>query len=151
LSKSTNNGGKMPRQKSKKSGDKSTKTIELKVGQKAPDFTLPADNGEKISLKDFRGKKVVLYFYPKDDTPGCTKEACSFRDNINRILERGAVVIGVSADSVESHKKFKEKYNLNFHLLSDEKHKVLQKYGVWKERNLYGKKVHGHREDNLHN
>ncbi len=133
----------MPKKKSKKSANKSAKARELKVGQKAPDFTLPADSGEKISLKDFRGKKVVLYFYPKDDTPGCTKEACSFRDNINRILEKGAVVIGVSADSVESHKKFKEKYNLNFPLLSDEKHKVLQKYGVWKERNLYGKKFMG--------
>ncbi|MCS7228582.1 MAG: thioredoxin-dependent thiol peroxidase [Candidatus Kryptonium sp.] len=120
-----------------------TKTNELKIGQKAPDFTLPSDTGEKISLKDFRGKKVVLYFYPKDDTPGCTKEACSFRDNINLILERGAVVIGVSADSVDSHKKFKEKYNLNFPLLSDEKHKVLEKYGVWKEKSLYGKKFMG--------
>lgn len=129
----------------KSSKDKSAKAkaVELKVGQKAPDFTLPSDTGEKISLKDFRGKKVVLYFYPKDDTPGCTKEACSFRDNINQILERGAVVLGVSADSVESHKKFKEKYNLNFPLLSDEKHKVLEKYGVWKERNLYGKKFMG--------
>lgn len=126
-----------------KSKNKSSKTPELMVGQKAPNFTLLSDTGEKISLKDFRGKKVVLYFYPKDDTPGCTKEACSFRDNMNRILERGAVVIGVSADSVESHKKFKEKYNLNFPLLSDEKHKVLEKYGVWKERILYGKKFMG--------
>jgi len=126
-----------------KSKNKSSKTPELRVGQKAPNFTLLSDTGEKISLKDFRGKKVVLYFYPKDDTPGCTKEACSFRDNMNRILERGAVVIGVSADSVESHKKFKEKYNLNFPLLSDEKHKVLEKYGVWKERILYGKKFMG--------
>lgn len=126
-----------------KSKNKSSKTPELRAGQKAPNFTLLSDTGEKISLKDFRGKKVVLYFYPKDDTPGCTKEACSFRDNMNRILERGAVVIGVSADSVESHKKFKEKYNLNFPLLSDEKHKVLEKYGVWKERILYGKKFMG--------
>lgn len=126
-----------------KSKNRSAEAVELKVGQKAPDFTLPSDTGEKISLKDFRGKKVVLYFYPKDDTPGCTKEACSFRDNINQILERQAVVIGVSADSIESHKKFKEKYNLNFPLLSDEKHRVLEKYGVWKERSLYGKKFMG--------
>ncbi len=136
--KSTSRSGKKT-----KTGNKSAKTVELKVGQKAPDFTLPSDTGDKVSLKDFRGKKVVLYFYPKDDTPGCTKEACSFRDNINEILNRGAVVIGVSADSVESHKKFKEKYNLNFILLSDEKHRVLEKYGVWKERSLYGKKFMG--------
>jgi len=134
---------KAKKSSSSKAKNRSTKVAELKVGQKAPDFTLPSDSGEKISLKDFRGKKVVLYFYPKDDTPGCTKEACSFRDNINQILEKGAVVIGVSADSVESHKKFKEKYNLNFPLLSDEKHRVLEKYGVWKERNLYGKKFMG--------
>jgi len=129
--------------KTAKTGNRAAKAIELKVGQKAPDFTLPSDTGEKVSLKDFRGKKVVLYFYPKDDTPGCTKEACSFRDNIDRIFQKGAVVIGISADSVESHKKFKEKYNLNFPLLSDEKHKVLEKYGVWKERSLYGKKFMG--------
>ncbi|MEN3037603.1 MAG: thioredoxin-dependent thiol peroxidase [Candidatus Kryptonium sp.] len=135
---------KSKKPKTTKAKNRSTiKTSELKVGQKAPNFTLPSDTGEKISLKDFRGKKVVLYFYPKDDTPGCTKEACSFRDNINLILEKGAIVIGVSADSVESHKKFKEKYNLNFPLLSDEKHKVLEKYGVWKERSLYGKKFMG--------
>ncbi len=127
----------------KSSKDRAIKAVELKVRQKAPDFTLLSDTGGKISLKDFRGKKVVLYFYPKDDTPGCTKEACSFRDNINQILEREAVVLGVSADSIESHKKFKEKYNLNFPLLSDEKHKVIEKYGVWKERNLYGKKFMG--------
>ncbi len=126
-----------------KCGGRASKAVELKVGQKAPDFTLPSDTGEKISLKDFRGKKVVLYFYPKDDTPGCTKEACSFRDNIDRILQKDAVVLGVSADSIESHKKFKEKYNLNFPLLSDEKHKVLEKYGVWKEKKLYGKKFMG--------
>lgn len=135
--------GKATKKAKKKATKSKDKSVELKVGQKAPDFTLPSDTGEKVSLKDFRGKKVVLYFYPKDDTPGCTKEACSFRDNINQILERGAVVIGVSADSVESHKRFKEKYNLNFPLLSDEKHKVLEKYGVWKERNLYGKKFMG--------
>lgn len=127
----------------KKAKTKSKAAKDLRVGQKAPDFTLPSDTGEKVSLKDFQGKKVVLYFYPKDDTPGCTKEACSFRDSMERILERGAVVIGVSADSVESHKKFKEKYNLNFLLLSDEKRKVLEKYGVLKERKLYGKKTVG--------
>jgi peroxiredoxin Q/BCP len=116
---------------------------ELLVGQKAPLFTLKSDSGEKISLKDFKGRKVVLYFYPKDNTPGCTKEACSFRDKINLIKKRGAVVIGISADSVESHKKFKEKYNLNFPLLSDEKRRVIEKYGVWKEKRLYGRKTMG--------
>jgi Peroxiredoxin len=94
-------------------------------GDVAPDFELEDQNGAKIRLSDFKGRKVVLYFYPKDDTPGCTKEACSFRDNIQRISERNAVVLGVSADSVQSHKKFAQKYGLNFHILSDPEKKVI--------------------------
>src|SRR5262245_47378647 len=116
---------------------------ELKVGQKAPEFTLLNDNGEKVKLSDFKGKKVVLYFYPKDDTPGCTKEACNFRDGLDEIADRGAVVLGVSADSVESHKKFKKKFDLNFQLLSDPDKKMIENYGVWKEKSMYGKKYMG--------
>jgi thioredoxin-dependent peroxiredoxin len=115
----------------------------LKAGSKAPDFTLTSDEGKQISLKDFQGKKVVLYFYPKDDTPGCTKEACSFTENLDRVKKSGAVVLGVSADSVESHKKFKQKYGLNFPLLSDPDRTVIQKYDVWKEKNMYGKTTMG--------
>src|SRR6266571_4114861 len=91
----------------------------LKVGQKAPDFTALNDDGQKVKLSELKGRKVVLYFYPKDDTPGCTAEACAFRDGIDEIKSRGAVVLGVSADSVESHKKFRNKFDLNFSLLSD--------------------------------
>jgi peroxiredoxin Q/BCP len=115
----------------------------LKVGSKAPDFHLESDEGKKVSLKDFKGSKVVLYFYPKDDTPGCTKEACSFTENTKAIQKAGAVVLGVSADSAESHRKFKQKYNLNFSLLSDPDKAVIKKYGVWKEKNMYGKKTMG--------
>ncbi len=115
----------------------------LKAGSKAPQFTLDSDEGKKVSLKDFLGKKVILYFYPKDDTPGCTKEACSFTDNFKAITKTGAVVLGVSADSVESHKKFRDKYRLSFPLLSDPKKEVIEKYGVWKEKNMYGKKMMG--------
>jgi peroxiredoxin Q/BCP len=115
----------------------------LKVGSKAPDFHLESDEGKKVSLKDFKGSKVVLYFYPKDDTPGCTKEACSFTENTKVIQKAGAVVLGVSADSAESHRKFKQKYNLNFSLLSDPDKAVIKKYGVWKEKNMYGKKTMG--------
>jgi len=115
----------------------------LTAGSKAPQFTLYSDEGKKISLKDFLGKKVILYFYPKDDTPGCTKEACSFTDHINPIAKAGAVVLGVSADSVESHKKFRDKYHLGFPLLSDPDKEVIGKYGVWKEKNMYGKKMMG--------
>jgi len=115
----------------------------LKEGSKAPSFTLESDEGKKISLKDFLGKKVVLYFYPKDDTPGCTKEACSFTENLGSVTKAGAVVLGVSADSVESHKKFKEKYGLTFPLLSDPDREVIEKYEVWKEKNMYGKKSMG--------
>lgn len=112
-------------------------------GQKAPDFELATDTGEKVKLSDFRGKKVILYFYPKDDTPGCTTQACDLRDRIKEIDSRGAVVLGVSPDDVASHQKFKEKFNLNFTLLADADHKVAEAYGVWKEKNLYGKKSMG--------
>jgi peroxiredoxin Q/BCP len=115
----------------------------LKVGDRAPDFSLPTGDGEILSLKDLKGKKVVLYFYPKDNTPGCTREACSFRDNWSVLKKKGAVVIGVSGDSVASHGKFAGKYELPFTLLSDEKREVLKKYGVWKEKSLYGKKFMG--------
>lgn len=115
----------------------------LEIGSKAPGFTLLSDEGKKVSLKDFAGKKVVLYFYPRDMTPGCTKEACSFSDNNSKLQKAGAVVLGISADSVESHKKFKEKYNLKFPLLSDPDKEAIQKYGVWQEKNMYGKKSMG--------
>ncbi len=108
-----------------------------------PDFSLKSDVGESIRLSDYKGKRVVLYFYPKDDTPGCTVEACSFRDGIGEIQKKGAIVLGVSTDSVESHRKFKEKYHLNFPLLSDADKKVVDAYGVWKEKNMYGKKYMG--------
>src|SRR5499427_4425171 len=115
----------------------------MKVGDKAPDFTVTDDSGKKVKLSDFKGKKVVLYFYPKDDTPGCTTEACNFRDGLDEIKERGAVVLGVSADSVDSHKKFKKKFELNFPLLSDPEKKMIESYGVWKEKSMYGKKYMG--------
>lgn len=116
---------------------------ELKAGQKAPDFTVLNDSGEKVKLSNFKGKKVVLYFYPKDDTPGCTKEACAFRDGIAQIKKRGAEVIGVSIDSVESHQKFKRKFELNFPLLADTDKKIVEAYGTWKEKSMYGKKYMG--------
>ena len=116
---------------------------ELKVGRKAPDFSLMDDSGNKVKLADLKGKKVVLYFYPKDDTPGCTKEACAFRDGIKEIKAQGAVVFGVSADTVESHKKFKDKFDLNFPLLADPDKKVVEDYGTWKEKSMYGKKYMG--------
>ncbi len=115
----------------------------LKVGQKAPDFTVTNEAGQKVKLSGFKGKKVVLYFYPKDDTPGCTKEACAFRDGIDEIKNHGAVVLGVSADSAESHKKFKGKYALNFPLLADTDKKIIEAYGTWKEKSMYGKKYMG--------
>ena len=115
----------------------------LKPGDKAPEFKLKSDAGEDISLKDFKGKKVILYFYPKDMTSGCTVEACNFRDNIKKIEKKNAVVIGVSADDTKSHVKFKEKYDLPFTLLSDETHKMLEDYGVWQEKSMYGKKYMG--------
>jgi len=112
-------------------------------GKKAPNFKLKNQNGEVISLNDFKGKNVVLYFYPKDDTTGCTAEACSFRDDFPKFEKINTVILGVSPDSVESHKKFEQKYNLNFNLLSDEKKEVVEKYGVWKEKNMYGRKYMG--------
>ncbi len=128
--------------KSAKSAPKASKAV-LDVGDKAPDFALKSDKEEVVTLSKQRGKKVVLYFYPKDDTPGCTKEACSFRDGFAAVQKKGAVLFGVSMDSVESHKKFKEKFHLNFPLLSDEEKKVVNAYGVWKEKALYGRKYMG--------
>lgn len=115
----------------------------LKVGDKAPDFTLISDEGKDFSLKDLKGKQVILYFYPKDDTEACTQEACSFRDNIKVIEKKNAVVIGVSKDNTKSHVKFKKKYDLNFTLLSDENREMLEAYGVWKEKSMFGKKYMG--------
>ena len=111
----------------------------LEIGTKAPDFTLPDQNGELHSLKDYLGSRVILYFYPRDNTPGCTKQACGFGDRYPQIREKGAVVLGVSKDSVVSHKKFEEKYGLPFTLLSDPELSVIQAYDVWKEKKNYGK------------
>ena len=114
----------------------------LEVGTKAPDFTLPDKNGDLVRLSDFFGKKIILYFYPKDNTSGCTQEACDFRDNINR-LTNYATVIGVSPDSIKSHIKFKGKQILNFILLSDSDHALSTKFNVWKEKSMYGRKYMG--------
>jgi peroxiredoxin Q/BCP len=111
----------------------------LKEGDQAPNFTLKNEQDQDITLGNFKGKKVVLYFYPKDNTPGCTKEACSFRDVYDDILEAGAVVIGVSKDSASLHQKFKEKHNLPFYLLSDTDHSVIESYGSWQEKKMFGK------------
>ncbi len=116
---------------------------ELKEGSKAPDFTLPDDAGQKVKLSQFADRTVVLYFYPRADTPGCTKEACSFRDHHAEILARGAVVLGVSPDQPAALAKFKQKYSLPFPLLADPEHKIAEKYGVWVEKNMYGKKTMG--------
>ena len=115
----------------------------LTIGNIAPNFSLLAIDGKKYSLKDFKGKKIVLYFYPKDDTSGCTAEACSFRDNLSAIKKKGAVVIGVSPDGIKSHEKFVSKYDLNFPLLSDESKEILTEYGVWQEKSMYGRKYMG--------
>lgn len=115
----------------------------LKIGDKAPDFTLASDSGQDVKLSSFRGKKVILYFYPADDTAGCTKQACGFRDNYDAIQNAGAVVLGVSPDSVESHVKFIKKYHLNFPLLSDPDHKVADSYGAWGEKTSFGKTYEG--------
>lgn len=114
-----------------------------KPGQIAPDFELPSETGQTVRLSDFRGKKVVLYFYPKDMTSGCTKEACSFRDNYPQYEEQGAVILGVSPDPPQSHVRFKSKYNLPFRLLSDEHHKVAEQYGVWGQKQMYGRTYYG--------
>ena len=111
----------------------------LEIGTKAPDFTLPDQNGEMHSLSDYRGQKVVLYFYPKDSTPGCTKQACSFGELMPQFKEKGAVILGVSKDSVASHKRFEEKYGLPFTLFSDVERVVIEAYDVWKEKKNYGK------------
>ena len=115
----------------------------LKVGTPAPAFTASSDSGQNLSLKDFRGKKVILYFYPKDNTPGCTKEACDFRDATDRLHDKGVTVLGVSPDSVVSHQKFKKKYSLPFPLIVDEDHRIAEAYGVWQEKSLYGRKFMG--------
>ena len=115
----------------------------VEEGKKAPEFTLPADDGSKVKLKEMRGNPVVLYFYPRDDTPGCTREACAFRDQQKELTKLGAKVYGVSTDDVASHVKFRDKYQLNFPLLADVEHAVAEKYGAWREKNMYGKKSFG--------
>jgi len=115
----------------------------LKEGDKAPAFTLKNEEDKDISLADFQGKKTVVYFYPKDDTPGCTKEACGFRDVYDQILAKGGVVLGISADSVKSHAKFKTKFDLPFHLLSDPEKKVIREFGAWGIKKMYGKEYEG--------
>jgi peroxiredoxin Q/BCP len=116
---------------------------ELKVGDKAPDFKATNQAGEIISLADFSGKKLILYFYPKDNTPGCTTESCNFRDNYQSLIHKGFEVVGVSVDSEASHQRFSKKHNLPFHLLVDEDKKIVQDYQVWGEKNLYGMKYMG--------
>jgi len=115
----------------------------IEEGRKAPDFTLQTHTGEKLKLSSLRGSTVILYFYPKDDTPGCTKEACGFRDQQADLQARNAVVLGVSSDSVESHVRFRDKYDLPFVLLADPEHRIAEKYGAWREKTLYGKKSMG--------
>lgn len=115
----------------------------LEVGNQAPDFTLLNQDGEEVKLSHYRGKKVVLYFYPKDNTAGCTKEACGFAENHPQFVEKGAIIIGVSKDSVASHKKFKDKYHLPFILVSDPELNAIKAYDVWKEKMMYGKKYMG--------
>ena len=111
----------------------------VEEGQAAPAFTLTSDQGAKVRLSELKGAPVVLYFYPKDDTPGCTKEACAFRDRQDEIAQLGARVLGVSPDTTQSHAQFRDKYQLNFPLLADTEHKVAEKYGAWREKNMYGK------------
>lgn len=111
----------------------------VQEGDKAPDFTLPDDNGNKVKLSALKGKPVVVYFYPRDDTPGCTKEACAFRDQKAALAKAGAQVLGISTDAVESHGKFRDKYQLNFPLLADVDHAVAEKYGAWREKVRFGK------------
>lgn len=115
----------------------------VEEGDKAPDFTLSADDGTKVKLSGLRGQPVVLYFYPRDNTPGCTRQACAFRDRKKELTKLRAVVLGVSTDSVDSHGKFRDKFALNFPLLADVEHKVAEAYGAWREKNLYGKKSMG--------
>ncbi len=115
----------------------------LSVGDKAPQFTLNDGDGNKVKLSDFKGKKVVLYFYPKDLTPGCTIEACAFRDDVGALKKLGAVVLGLSADTEKTHQKFTAKHELNFPLLADVNHEVSDKYGAWQEKSMYGRKYWG--------
>jgi peroxiredoxin Q/BCP len=115
----------------------------LEIGDKAPDFKTRDQDGETVSLKDFKGKKVVLYFYPKDDTPGCTKEACSFRDGFAAFRRRKIEVLGVSVDDEKSHRKFADKFSLPFRLLADPEKKIVTAYGVWGEKSMYGRKYMG--------
>jgi thioredoxin-dependent peroxiredoxin len=115
----------------------------IAVGGAAPDFTLPAGDGTSLSLSDLRGQTVVLYFYPKDNTSGCTREACDFQEHLGLLKKKGVVILGVSPDSVESHRKFADKYGLSYPLISDAKKDLVKKYGVWKEKSLYGKKYMG--------
>lgn len=115
----------------------------LEVGQKAPAFTGKDQNGNTISLEDYKGKKLVLYFYPKDDTPGCTKESCNLRDNYNALLKQGYEVLGVSVDDEKSHQKFITKYDLPFNLVADTDQKIVSAFDVWKEKNMYGRKYMG--------
>ena len=115
----------------------------IEPGAKAPHFRLQADDGKAIALTDFKGQPLVLYFYPKDDTPGCTREACAFRDRRAELRRRGAAVVGISPDAVASHAKFRDKYELNFPLLADPDHRVAEAYGAWREKTLYGKKSMG--------
>jgi thioredoxin-dependent peroxiredoxin len=115
----------------------------LQIGQKAPAFTGVDQDGKKISLNELKGSKVVLYFYPEDDTPTCTIQACNLRDNYSLLKKNGFTVIGVSPDAEEKHRKFREKYDLPFTLLADPQHKIIEKYGVWGEKNLYGRKYMG--------
>lgn len=115
----------------------------VEEGSTAPDFTLADDNGQKIKLSQLRGKPVVVYFYPKDDTPGCTRQACAFRDRKKELDKLGAVVLGISPDDGASHAKFRDKFDLNFPLLVDVDHKVADKFGAWREKNMYGRKSMG--------
>ena len=115
----------------------------LQEGDKAPNFTANDQNGQQVSLTDFKGKTVVLYFYPKDDTPGCTAEACDFRDNYQSLVGKGFEVVGVSTDDEKSHKKFESKYSLPFPLIADTEKEIVEAYGVWVEKNMYGKKYMG--------
>lgn len=115
----------------------------LNIGVKAPDFKLPDQNGVEHTLSEYKGKKVILYFYPKDNTSGCTAEACNFRDRLPQIQEKGATVLGISKDSVKSHKKFESNYDLPFTLLSDESTETIQAYDVWVEKSMYGRKYMG--------
>jgi thioredoxin-dependent peroxiredoxin len=115
----------------------------IQEGDLAPDFTLSADDGRPVKLSSLRGSPVVVYFYPKDDTPGCTREACAFRDRKSEIARLGASVLGISPDDVDSHSQFRDKFGLNFPLLADPEHKVAEKYGAWRERNMYGKTAMG--------